>query len=48
VLAYDLRYEATFENRTVTVRERHRVTRVGAATVDRPSWLPRANESVVG
>ncbi len=48
VLAYDLRYEATFENRTVTVRERHRVTRVGAATVDQPSWLPRANESVVG
>jgi hypothetical protein len=48
VLAYDLRYRATFENRTVTVRERHRVTRVGTATVERPEWLARANESVVG
>lgn len=48
VLAYDLRYEATFENRTVTVREVHRVTRLGTATVEQPAWLARANESVVG
>lgn len=47
VRAYALTYRAPYDGRTVTVTERQTVTRLGAATVPQPAWLPDANASMV-
>lgn len=44
--SYTLAFDARFDGGPVRVRRTHRVTAVGRATVDRPGWLARANESV--
>ncbi|WP_255148728.1 hypothetical protein [Halorarius halobius] len=46
VRAYDLGYEASYLGRTVTVRERHRVTPLDGAAVPAPDWLAEANASM--
>ncbi|MFB6116882.1 hypothetical protein [Halosegnis sp.] len=48
VLAYTLRYEATFKQRAVWVEERYTVSRLGRVRITRPSWLAAANETVTG
>jgi hypothetical protein len=48
VRSYTLTFDATFsgDGRTLRVRREHRVSSLGEATVERPDWLPAANESV--
>jgi hypothetical protein len=48
VRSYTLAYDATFtvDGSTLRVRQTHRLTAVGEATVGRPDWLSTANESV--
>ena len=49
VVSYTLAYDATFtaDGSKLRVRHVHRLRDVGDVTMDRPSWLPAANESVV-
>jgi hypothetical protein len=46
VRAYEVRYEARYRGRSVTVRTTHGLSAVGTATVPRPAWLSAANASV--
>jgi hypothetical protein len=50
VRSYTLTYDATFavDGSELRVRRVHRLDRVGGASVERPGWLPTANESVSG
>ncbi|MFC7226543.1 hypothetical protein N0B31_03950 [Salinirubellus salinus] len=50
VVSYTLAYDATFaaDGSRLRVRQTHRLRQVGDVDTARPSWLPAANESVVG